>query len=350
MTSISDQRFPRYTVIMIVLAFLVIAICMRIPIPNLDLVAASAQFAQAGGLERLSLFALGTVPLFSALALAEIVKLVFPRLASREDNAGWGRLLVGIMVLLFTVLQGYGVMTALMAMGLMEDTAGSLAVGIAGFAGVSMLLLWLTDAIRLPGLDSGIWLLLTIPMIAALPREVVLSLEMIRTGAVPAWSFWLAAGGTVIAVAMVVAVNRLLVGTGRDGPTARCIPLTVLLWPPFLASIATGYMIALPIIAGPDLLASVPWLFAALAAVSNSILIPLFVYGYFQRQPAARREEIRPILTVVAIAQVLICVGFSLVNAFVFLPIVLNGGMLIVCVTVILALWRLVAMTRSQTT
>ncbi|MGX5722946.1 preprotein translocase subunit SecY [Shinella zoogloeoides] len=335
---------------MIALAFVVIAICMRIPIPNLDLVAASAQFAQAGGLERLSLFALGTVPLFSALALAEIVKLVFPRLASREGNAGWGRLLVGIMVLLFTVLQGYGVLTALIAMGLMEDTAGSLAVGIAGFAGVSALLLWLADAIRLPGLDSGIWLLLAIPMVATLPRELVLSFEMIRSGAVPAWSFWLVAGGAVVAVMMVVLVNRLLVGAGRQGATTHGIPLTVLLWPPFLASIVTGYLVALPIIAVPDLLTSVPWLFAAMAAVSNSVLIPLFVYGYFRLQPAARREEIRPILTVVAVAQVLICVGFSLVNAFVFLPIVLNGGMLIVCVTVILALWRLVAMTRSQAT
>ena len=323
---------------MIALAFVVIALCMRIPILNLDVVAASAQFAQTGGLERLSLFALGTVPLFSALALAEIVKLVFPRLASRAGHAGYGRLLVGVIVLLFTVLQGYGVLTALMAMGLMEDTAASLAVGIAGFAGVSALLLWLADAIRLPGLDSGLWLLLAIPMVAALPRELVLSLEMIRTGAMPAWSFWLAAGGTVIAVAIVVAVNRLLVGAGHDRAAARGIPLTVLLWPPFLASIATGYLIALPVIALPDLPASAPWLFAAMAAASKAVLIPLFVYGYFRQQPAARREEIRPILTVVAMAQGLICVGFSLVNAFVFLPITLNGGMLIVCVTVILAL------------
>ncbi|MFD2439874.1 hypothetical protein ACFSS8_06880 [Paracoccus kondratievae] len=336
--------------IMIALAFVVIAISMRIPIPNLDLVAASAQFAQTGGLERLSLFALGTVSLFSALALAEIVKLVFPQLANRAGNAGWGRLLVGIIMLLFTVLQGYGVLTALMAMGLMEDTAASLVVGIASFAGVSALLLWLADAIRLPSLDSGIWLLLTIPMVAALPREFVLSLELIRTGAIPAWSLLLAAGGTVIAVAMVVAVNRLLAGAGPQGATVRGIPLTVLLWPPFLASIATGYLIALPIIAMPDLPASAPWLFAAMVAVSNSVLIPLFVYGYFRQQPAARREEIGPIMTVVAVAQVLICVGFSLLNTVVFLPIVLSGGMLIVCVTVFLALWRLVAMTRSQAT
>lgn len=326
---------------MIVLAVAVLAIGARIPIPGLDLAAASMQFAQ-GGLERLSIFALGALPLFTVLALAEIVRLLLPRLANREGRTG--RLLVGSLVLLLSALQGYGVLVALMAMGLMDETAASLVVGIAGFVGASALLIWLADAIRLPGFDSGIWLLLTIPMLAALPRELASSAEVVRSGVLPAGSLLIPVGAVVIAVGMVVAVNRLLAATGhyressddRDGG----IPLAVLLWPPFLANIVTGYVIALPVIAAPDL-ASAPWFFAAMSAVSDSVLIPLFVYGYLRLYPAPRREELRPVLTIVAAVQVLICVGLDLLNAVTVLPLLPSGGMLIACVTVLLVLGRL---------
>lgn len=272
------------------------------------------------------------------LALAEIVRLLLPRLANREGRTG--RLLVGSLVLLLSALQGYGVLVALMAMGLMDETAASLVVGIAGFVGASALLIWLADAIRLPGFDSGIWLLLTIPMLAALPRELASSAEVVRSGVLPAGSLLVPVGAVVIAVGMVVAVNRLLAATGRHRESRGGIPLAVLLWPPFLANIVTGYVIALPVIAVPDL-ASTPWFFAAMSAVSDSVLIPLFVYGYLRLYPAPRREELRPVLTIVAAVQVLICVGLDLLNAVTVLPLLPSGGMLIACVTVLLVLGRL---------
>lgn len=342
-----DHR--RYTILMTVLAFIIIAACMRLPIPGIDLIPASLQLAQSGGMERLSLFALGTVPLFSLLALVELVRLMAPDLAERLGHAGWPRLLFGIAVLLLTALQGYGVLTAFVTMGLMADTLGAMALGIAAFVGVSALLLWLNDAIRLPGLGSGIWLLMTIPMFSRVPREIVMSIQTVRSGIMPPWHLWTLAGAVVVAVAIVVALNRLLLDTGRDDGMRQDTPLSVLLWPPFLAGIATGYLMVVPIILLPASLETAPWLATAMHTVFMSVLIPLFVYGYFRQLPFDRRADMKPILTVVALAQVLLCAGLGLLHLIVFAPAAPTGPALIVCVTVVLALGRVLVSGRRQT-
>ncbi|MCJ8152100.1 hypothetical protein [Shinella sedimenti] len=58
----------------------------------------------------------------------------------------------------------------------------------------------------------------------------------------PPWHLWALAGAVVVAAAIVVALNRLLLGTRRDGGTGPDTSLSVLLCPPFLAAIVTGYL------------------------------------------------------------------------------------------------------------
>ncbi|WP_440982875.1 hypothetical protein [Shinella sumterensis] len=348
MTTTPSRDHRRYTILMTLLAFIIIAACMRLPIPGIDLISASLQLAQSGGMERLSLFALGTVPLFSLLALVELVRLMAPDLTERLGHAGWPRLLFGIAVLLLTALQAYGVLTAFVAMGLMADTLGAMVLGIAAFVGVSALLLWLNDAIRLPGLGSGIWLLMTIPMFSRVPREIVMSIQTIRSGIMPPWHLWTLAGAVVIAVAIVVALNRLLLATRRNDGMRQDTPLSVLLWPPFLAGIATGYLMVAPIILLPASLEASPWLFTAMHTIVMSVLIPLFVYGYFRQLPVDRRADMKPILTVVALAQVLLCAGLGLLPLIVFAPAAPTGPALIVCVTVVLALGRVLVSDRRE--
>ncbi len=343
METIRHQESSRGSVIMVGLAFVVLAAFRRIPIPimNFDLLPPNPRYIEAGSQVWSSLFALGTVPLLSALLLAELVKLVLPQQAVRGGSIRLGRLLVGIVALLFTVFQGYGLVTGLAAHDIVRNGVDSLVAALACYAGVTAVLIWLSDEIRLPGLENGIWLLLVIPFLDALPRDLVSAFEFFRSSGMPAGFFLLAAGATSAAVVMVILLNNLMMGVGRKGQTAVDIPLEILLWPPFLASVVTNLLMMVPIYALSGLMEAAPWVFAILGSASNCLLIPIIVYGYMRRQPADRREAIRPILVVVAAAQVLIVVGFGLVNAFILPPLLPNGGMLIVCVTVMVSLCRL---------
>ena len=326
METIRHQESSRGSVIMVGLAFVVLAAFRRIPIPimNFDLLPPNPRYIEAGSQVWSSLFALGTVPLLSALLLAELVKLVLPQQAVRGGSIRLGRLLVGIVALLFTVFQGYGLVTGLAAHDIVRNGVDSLVAALACYAG-----------------ENGIWLLLVIPFLDALPRDLVSAFEFFRSSGMPAGFFLLAAGATSAAVVMVILLNNLMMGVGRKGQTAVDIPLEILLWPPFLASVVTNLLMMVPIYALSGLMEAAPWVFAILGSASNCLLIPIIVYGYMRRQPADRREAIRPILVVVAAAQVLIVVGFGLVNAFILPPLLPNGGMLIVCVTVMVSLCRL---------
>lgn len=330
----------------IVLAFIVVALGSRIPLPGLDAAALAEQSAYAsdGATARFSIFALGVIPLFTVLAYAEIAKLIFPPLARWQaaSSANGDRMSMAIksVVLVLTAMQGYGILNALAATGLVNGSPSVMIAGIASFVGASAVMIWLADMVRLPNLRNGVWLLLALPLLGALPREFVTSIELVRFGAVSVVDWLIPGVAIAIAVAMVVVAYRLL--SGKDGEAASAIPLAVLLWPPFLANIVAGYLIAVPLILAPELLSDAPWFLYAVALALTAILIPLFVYAYYRlfsldQTDAARRSDTRSTLLAIACVQVLVSVGFGLLTRTLPLPITLNGEMLIVCVSVLLA-------------
>lgn len=331
----------------VALAFLVVLLGSRIPSPGLDTAALAEQLAYASNnaMARFSIFVLGVAPLFAVLAYAEIAKLIFPSIvkwqAASPDKAYRMSFIIKSVVLLFTATQGYGIMSALAVMGLADDSVGSMVVGIASFVGASALLIWLADMIRLPGLGSGVWLLLTVPLLGALPGELAESFELVRLGAVPAINWLIPGVFLAVAVAMVVVANEILSGSDR-GRTIPVIPLAVLLWPPFLAKIVVGYLIAVALSLVPELLSNAPWLFDLAALAATAIFVPLFVFAYFRllcldQRDAALRSDIRSVLLTVAGIQVLVCVGIGVLDWVFPLPVLPDGGMLVVFVTVMLA-------------
>ncbi|MHC1551222.1 preprotein translocase subunit SecY [Phyllobacterium sp. K27] len=330
----------------LVLAVVVVLVGSRIPLPGIDAAALVEQLAYSsnGAMARFSIFALGIIPFFTVLAYAEIAKLVFPPLARWQavssGNTFRMSVVIKSIVLLLTAIQGYGILSALAAMELVDGSPRVMVAGIASFVGASVVMIWLADMVRLPNLGNGVWLLLAIPLLGALPGEFVASFELTRFGAVSVVDWLITVIAIVLAIAMIVVANRLLSRKhGEAGPT---LSLAVLLWPPFLANTLAGYLIAVPFVLLPELLSGAPWLLNVVALALSATLIPLFVYAYHRLisivRPDIARGDIRSILMVVAGIQILVCAGLGmlkLATSFSFVP---SGGMLIVCVTVLLAL------------
>ena len=327
-------------------AVIVVLVGSQIPLPSIDTAALAEQavYSPYGAMARFSIFALGIIPFFTILAYAEIAKLVFPPLArwqaASSDSTFRMSVAIRSIVLLLTAIQGYGILSALATMQLVDGSPRVMIAGIASFVGASAVMIWLADMVRLPNLGNGVWLLLAVPLLGALPREFVTLIEMTRFGAVSLADLLITGIAVVLAIAMIVVANRLL--SSKDGEAGPILSLAVLLWPPFLASTVAGYLIAVPFVLLPELLSGAPWLLNLVALALSATFIPLFVYAYYRLisivRPDIARGDIRSILMVVAGIQVLVCVGLGilkLATSFSFIP---SGGMLIVCITVLLAL------------
>lgn len=326
-------------------AVIVVLVASQIPLPGIDMsvLAEQAIYSPNGTLARFSIFALGVMPLFTVLAHAEIAKLIFPSFArwqiASSENAFRISVVIKSIVLLFTAIQGYGMMSALAAMDLVDGSPGATSVGIVSFVGTTAVLIWLNDMARFPNLGNGVWLLLAIPLLGALPLDLVTSIELTRFGAVSAMDWLIAIPVILLAVWMIVVANALL--SGKGGEVAPKLSLTVLLWPPFLASTVAGYLFIVALIFAPKLFSDTPWLLNLVALALSAILIPLFVHGFYRlisiTQPEMACGEIRSILVAVAGVQILVCIGMGILRqatSFSFIP---SGGMLIVCVSVLLA-------------
>lgn len=318
----------------------------RIPLPGIDTSAVAEQAIDLsnGAMARFSIFALGVMPLFTVLAYAEIAKLAFPSFArwqaASSENTFRTNVVIKSSVLLLAAIQGYGVMSALAAMELMDGSLGVTSAGVMSFVGASAVMIWLADMVRVSNLGNGVWLLLAVPLLGTLPREFVTSLELTRFGAVSAMDWLIATPVILLAVWMTVVANALL--SGKGGEAAPMLSLAVLLWPPFLASTVAGYLFIPLLIFARELFSDAPRLLNVVVLAMSAILIPLFVYAYYRLisivRPDITRGDIKSILMVVAGIQVLVCVGLGilkLATSFSFIP---SGGMLIVCITVLLAL------------
>lgn len=332
-----------------VLALLVVALGARIPMPGLDIAALAGQTA-GGGMTRFSIFALGVFPLFTVLIHVEIARLIFPALAEWQAASGRNAARMGLVVkalaLILTALQAHGLMIAFAAMGITDGSTVTAAAGIACLVGASAVLILLAERVRLPGLGSGLWPLLMLSTLGALPFDVATSVELVRGGARHATDSLFSGAFLVAAVVAVVVANALLTGGERRGEAGGdAIPLSVLLWPPFLANTVVGHLVAVEWLVFPGLFHGYAWLLDAAVLVQSALLIPLFVHAYsrllLRERSDAERKGARPILLAVAGIQVFVCVGGGILDRVLFPPLVSpSGAMLIVCVTVMLALRR----------
>lgn len=313
----------------------------RTPVPGLPESMAEGVLSGREGLERLSLMALGAISLVTVLGFAEILRVLAPSLMTRCEALRFYGAVIGILVVAVTLLQGQGILQAFMAMGYTQDRPLALFVGLACFAGVSLLLYWFEGMIRLPGLDSGIWVLWAIPAFATLFTWLPQAFEMLRLG-MPLTDYLLLSA-YVLAVIVLVAGACILLTAGSKRPDS----LRMLLWPPVLAN---GLLVYL----GPLMMAFLPETYhydaAAWTIVEVVLLVPLmagFVAGYcriFGRDKLAEgKPGLSPAMLAVPVfgVQVFTFAGSKLLNVFGNLPVMADGYMLTVCAAVSFSLLQL---------
>jgi len=175
------------------------------------------QFA-AGGIHRMSIFALGIHPYLSAAIIIRLLSLVWPGVGSLDRSGEAGRRRVAhytlILTLLMAGLQAYG-----MAMGL-QGAGGNLVSDPGPFfllsttitlTGGAFFLVWLSEQVTRHGIGNGLALILIFGVVVELPRGLVTMLELGRQGAAPdnlTLKILLAAGAVIVLVVFLESARR----------------------------------------------------------------------------------------------------------------------------------------------
>ncbi len=219
---------------------LVMLLASNIPLPGLDMMAIAEQTAN-GGIGRFSIFAIWIMPLFTALALVEIFRLVTGRPRPGQAPGAIEMVAVGLIAMAMTVVQAGGIVGALTAAGLVAlDGDMFLWLTTATFLGMTALTVILCYQIRMPGFRNAFWLFWALPLIAGIPTQIGWQFDMISTGAAPASNLLIFGETHVVCVAVVVVIAALWRSAcipqseTTDGKIA--VPLEILIWPVFLAT------------------------------------------------------------------------------------------------------------------
>lgn len=236
----------------------------QIPVPGLDLNILNLSTADASSLsiaarERFSIFALGLIPILSAMILGEFVKLVVPRLramlaASETTRTTYNRAIL-LAGLAFAAFQSYGVASALEVFDLsgnrLVPEPGSLfrLALMATLVAATALLMWLADIVTRFGLGSGMWIIVlysSFQSFAGLPGDLQAGIDqgMISTGSAIA-----VAAALVAIVAVLAALYRARL---PDDASADMKPspeeplrgraLTAWVWPPLVGVLLASYL------------------------------------------------------------------------------------------------------------
>lgn len=192
-------------------------------------------------IERISIFALGVMPIITALLLIEALRLASRRFdnwasATPANTRVVDRYALAVALLLSAV-QGYGLAGALEGMrNLVPEPGSEFRLGtVATFVAATALLTWLATMITRHGLGSGLWILLLVPFLASLPRLAVSIYDAVQTGTLSRASV---AATLVILLMMLAAVVAL----ARALATARMPLERTLIWPLFMAPVVISFL------------------------------------------------------------------------------------------------------------
>ncbi len=185
-------------------ALIVYRIGTFIPVPGIDPQALASFFEQqqgtilsvfnmfsGGALERLSIFALGIMPYISASIIMQMMAVVVPSLQQLRKEGESGRRKITQYTRYGTValasFQSVGAAIAFQNQGVVINpgpqfvmiTAITLVTG-------TMFLMWLGEQVTERGIGNGISMIILSSIIAGLPAAIGGTLELVRTGEMPA--------------------------------------------------------------------------------------------------------------------------------------------------------------------
>ncbi|MGQ0533510.1 MAG: preprotein translocase subunit SecY [Caulobacteraceae bacterium] len=212
------QKRIWYTII----ALIVYRIGTFIPIPGIDPAAFAQAFQQqAGGIlgmfntfsggavERMAIFALNVMPYISASIIMQLMSTSVPSLERLKKEGEVGRKQINqytrYLTLLLAVVQSYGIAIGLQSSAGVVTNPGLffIASTVITLTGGTMFLMWLGEQVTARGVGNGISLIIMAGIIAELPRVIMSTLALARTGDVNAFAIF-AIGALMLAVIVFV--------------------------------------------------------------------------------------------------------------------------------------------------
>ena len=169
-----------------------------------------------GAVQRMAIFALGIMPYISSSIIIQLLTGVSETFKNLKNQGEIGRKKITQYTRYGTVLlatiQGYGVAVGLENSGTLVTNPGAyftLTTVITLVAG-TIFLMWLGEQITQRGIGNGISLIIFSGIVAEIPRALVSTFELGRTGALSATTILLIFGLLISTVAFIVFIERAL--------------------------------------------------------------------------------------------------------------------------------------------
>jgi preprotein translocase subunit SecY len=199
--ALGRQTELRQRLLFVLMALVIYRLGSHLTIPGIDQGALSQMFQQqegtildmfnmfsGGALKRLSIFALGVMPVITAQIILNLMIYTVPsleRLQKEEGEAGRRQLTkyrrYGTLGL--ATFQGVGITYMLQNQGVVLNPGPSFVfIGTVTLATGTMFLMWLGEQITERGIGNGISLLIFAGIVAGLPGAIGGTLEQVRTG------------------------------------------------------------------------------------------------------------------------------------------------------------------------
>ena len=209
-------------------ALIIYRIGTFIPIPGIDPVAIEQVFARqaagllgmldmfaGGALGRMSIFALNIMPYITASIITQLMTAVSPRLEALKKEGEVGRKKINQYTrygtVLLAIFQSYGVAVGLESLSSEAVVQSGIlfrVVTVCTLVGGTIFLMWLGEQITARGIGNGISLLIFTGIVAEMPRDLISTLELGRTGALSGISVFLLLVSAAIVVSVIIYVER----------------------------------------------------------------------------------------------------------------------------------------------
>jgi preprotein translocase subunit SecY len=183
-----------------IIALIVYRVGTFIPIPGIDPARFAEAFSQqAGGIlgmfntfsggavERMAIFALNVMPYISASIIMQLMSTSVPSLERLKKEGEVGRKQINqytrYLTLLLAVVQSYGIAVSLQTGGIATDPSFFfIASTVITLTGGTMFLMWLGEQVTARGVGNGVSLIIMAGIVAELPRTIMQTLALARTG------------------------------------------------------------------------------------------------------------------------------------------------------------------------
>ncbi len=218
------QKRIWYTII----ALVVYRIGTFIPIPGVDPARFADAFSQqsngilgmfntfsGGAVERMAVFALNVMPYISASIIIQLMATSIPSLERLKKEGEVGRKQLNqytrYLTLFLAMVQSYGIAIGLQTGGIATNPGVFfIASTVITLTGGTMFLMWLGEQVTARGVGNGISLIIFTGIIADMPRVIIQTLSLARTGDVNPFAIFAIGGVMLAAIVIIVFIERSL--------------------------------------------------------------------------------------------------------------------------------------------